>query len=84
MTWDADAKEKQVFLDGVFAGREKLDDIPTPDVIYVGCIMRNPVKNRKFIAGALIDELRITDDVLWRGHKRGERVFPLPKRPYEK
>ena len=80
VTWDKDADVKQIFLDGVFVSKDKMDDIPAPDVIYVGCVTARASKAR--LAGALIDELRITDGVLWKGRKKGEKVFDPPGKPY--
>jgi Concanavalin A-like lectin/glucanases superfamily len=84
ITWDKNTATKQLFIDGVFIKKSKFKAIPSPDRIYVGCLKPKAVKNFKYSAGALIDELRITDSVLWKGKKRGEKVFSPPQKPYKK
>ena len=55
-------------------------DTDTADGIYVGCMRKKPLLS----ARALIDELRISDQVLWQGSKVGEKVFEVPDAPYSK
>ena len=47
--------------------------------IHVGCRWSS---RRGKIAGALIDELRISNKVLYQGKKVGQKVFDPPKEPY--
>jgi len=54
-----------------------------PDRICVGVADRRPEKAKKRDIGALIDELRISDDVLWRADKVGQKVFTPPTEPYK-
>ncbi len=84
-TWDADRKTRQMFFDGVLVARQRDIEISTlnPDRIYVGVIQSNVVKARKRPIGALIDELRISDDVLWRGEKVGQKAFTPPTGPHK-
>ena len=82
LTWDAKNHTRQLFLDGVLVGLDRKAKVGAeqPDIIYVGTIHRRPEKAR--FAGALIDELRITDGVLWQGAKVGEKMFDPATQPY--
>ena len=82
ITWDAKAHTRQFFLDGVLVGLNQKAKVGAemPDFIYVGAIHSRPEKARP--AGALIDELRLTDRVLWQGNKVGGKVFDPPAQPY--
>jgi hypothetical protein len=84
-TWDADRKTRQMFFDGVLVATQQDIEIDTlnPDRIYVGVIQSNVVKARKRPIGALIDELRISDDVLWRADKVGQKAFTPPTEPHK-
>jgi hypothetical protein len=83
MTWDAEAKIVQIFVDGVLDARLEGERVvlgkEVTDRIYVGCM-----HGGKETAGALIDEFRISDQVLWEGTKVGESVFDPPSKPYSK
>ena len=63
-----------MFFDGVLVARQQDIEIGTlnPDRIYVGVIQSSVRKAKKRPIGALIDELRISDDVLWRAEKVGQ------------
>jgi len=82
VTWDANSNTRQLFLDGVLVARDTQAKIgaQVPDIIYVGCIDAKPEKARA--VGALIDELRIADGVLWHGAEIGAKVFDPPSQPY--
>ncbi|NCO32465.1 MAG: hypothetical protein AUJ92_11300 [Armatimonadetes bacterium CG2_30_59_28] len=81
MTWDAEIRVVQIFVDGVLnarlAGEKVLLGQEVTDRIYVGCMHASPST-----AGALIDELRISDEVLWTGTQVGQPVFHVPQQPY--
>jgi hypothetical protein len=83
MTWDGEAKVVQVFVDGVLSARLAGEKVAlgkeVTDRIYVGCMLGG-----KETAGALIDEFRISDTVLWEGTEVGKQVFNPPSQPYTK
>ncbi|MFA6715901.1 MAG: LamG-like jellyroll fold domain-containing protein, partial [Victivallaceae bacterium] len=80
ITWDRKKNSVQLFFDGVLTAKSTAMPINSepPLKIYLGSMCDNLNKS----AGALIDEFRILDSVLWSGKKIGEQVFTPPETPY--
>ncbi|MHC4872287.1 MAG: LamG-like jellyroll fold domain-containing protein [Planctomycetota bacterium] len=81
VTWDETAGKKQLFVDGILIGSGKFKTRGEMNRIIVGSLTYKAAQSIKYGACALIDEFRITNDVLWRGEKRGQKVFDLPEKP---
>lgn len=76
-TWDGEAGVIQVFLDGVLRARREsvLLGETVADYITLGAL-----GNER--AAALIDEVRISDRVLWQAQRVGQKAFDVPTEPY--